>query len=161
MQEFAKAVEVIEDAFVGDFVVLVTAHAAAEAGLEERVGEVEFEPGPTGANLLLVGDENFLEQFGGEDAVLKGVENAHDPRHVDAFAIGGEGDGSRNGGFEEDGLTVGLHEAEGQAKVGNPYLEDGHIGSEDGGAALVLSIRERLVIFSIHVVADHLRFHNR
>lgn len=79
VHEFAKAVEVIEDALVGDFIVLVATHAAAEADFQKRVGEIEFEPGPTGADFFLVGDEDFLEQFGGEDAVLKGVENAHDP----------------------------------------------------------------------------------
>ena len=140
VNDFAEAVEVAEGAFVNDAVELPAGEAGAERRLEERVVEGEAQVGAGGGELGFVAEEDFLEKVGGEDAVLKLVEHAHEAGHVDALLVAGEGDGAGDGGLEGELALVGGEEAEGEAEIGDADLEDGDLGALDFGDGGVLHV---------------------
>ena len=150
MQDFAEAPQIIQHSLVGDFVILITFQAAAQALLDQRVAEMNLEAGAARAYALLVRHEDFLKQFRREDPVLEFVEHPHDPGHIDALAVGRKRHSAGDGSLQHQRLALGGHEPQRQAEIGNADLRDRNIGPEDFGGVAVLRVGEGLTVFWTH-----------
>lgn len=150
MHPFPEAAEVVKNTLVGGVIILVTLQIAAEALHDHRVAEAQLETGPAGTEAVLVGNEDILKKFGGENTLLELIKDPHDAGHVDALAVRGEGHRSGHAGLKVERMTTCGHEPQREAKIRYAHLIDGNICAENFGSLAVLRVREGVMRFGFH-----------